>query len=206
MRGSGKKRASLRRVWTRREAHIRPFCRQPIPRCNDNSCPSVCQRPCAGIYLPTEASLKPVGVPERKTWPTTDVQSGSRCYPGVGHQRSDCMSRFTHSLRCLQVYNSYRDFKAKVISFILINNRQLQINHVFVWTQHKKHAHSHQKRKTLWGLSGGKKSFNHPNFIRTWKSQMIRPFNSPSMCAHKQNSCHGQKKHQDYRGNKVSST
>lgn len=41
MRGSGKKRASLRRVWTRRDAHTRPLCWQPIPHCNDNSCPSV---------------------------------------------------------------------------------------------------------------------------------------------------------------------
>lgn len=67
MRGSGKKRASLRRVWTRRDAHIRPLCWQPIPHCNDNSCPSVRPRPCAGINLPIEALMKPVGVPACQT-------------------------------------------------------------------------------------------------------------------------------------------
>lgn len=80
-----------------------------------------------------------------------------------GHQR---VKRFTHTVwGHLQVHNSNRYLKPKVIEFILIN-RRLRINHVFVLTRHKKHVHSHQKQKTL-RLIGGKKSSNHPNFIRT---------------------------------------
>lgn len=51
----------LLRVRTRSEMRTRlPHC-QPIPRCNDNNCPSVSPSAslCAGRHRPTQASLKP---------------------------------------------------------------------------------------------------------------------------------------------------
>lgn len=55
------KRATALRVRTRSEVRTRlPHC-QPIPRCNDNNCPSVSPPAplCEGRHRPTQAFLKP---------------------------------------------------------------------------------------------------------------------------------------------------
>lgn len=105
----------------------------------------------------------------------------------------------------LQLYNSYRLFKSRFI-YLFHFNKQTTANQscICVDTTQKKTCTFIPKTENTLRLIGRKKSFNRLNFIRTRKSQMISPFSSPSMCTHKQNSCCGQKNHQDYHGNKVS--